>query len=250
MTERITSSANPVLKLIRSLGRDAAARRVSGLMLCEGRKALDEALASGAEPAHVVIPDGCEDPSVRAARVIQTPRKLFDGLSALDAPQPLLFTVPLPDLSLRPLKAARPKCVVLDRLQDPGNVGSVIRTACAMGIDAVLLTPGCADPSNPKTLRASAGTVFRVPIMRGAEEDLLKYLNETGLPVYTTGVSGQAVRLGDANLEGRAVVIGNEGAGVSDFWREFQMLTIPMTGRCESLGAAVAAALIIWEMRA
>ncbi|MCL2084037.1 MAG: hypothetical protein FWH06_02120, partial [Oscillospiraceae bacterium] len=188
MTERIESGANTTLKLIRKLGRDAGARREAGLMLCEGLKTLGEAIDSGVTPKHVVVPDGCErlPPMPDAARVIRTPRRLFDGLSALDAPQPVLFTVPTPDMSLRPLGGGRAltRCVVLDGLQDPGNVGSVIRTACAMDIDAVILAPGCADPSNPKALRASAGTVFRVRIMRGGGcEDILKYLYESGLTV-------------------------------------------------------------------
>ncbi|GHU90185.1 23S rRNA methyltransferase [Clostridia bacterium] len=226
-------------KTLKRLARDSKARREAGLMFCDGEKMLAEALSSGITPVHVVSVEPRDIPGVCCETA---PYQVIESISALDAPQKLIFTVPLPDLSLRSVGSG--KYIILDRLQDPGNVGSIIRTACATGIDAVVLNDGCADVSNPKTLRATMGTIFRQRVMRGTDAEIRQAFGR--VPVYAADMSGGA---NPAEIQGScAVVIGNEGSGISDFWRGLPTITIPMGGNCESLGAAAAAAIIMWEL--
>ncbi len=248
--ETLTSRDNPTLKLLYQLGRERKARAASQLMLCEGLTLLSEALESGVAPSHVVLSQestlGIDVPP--QTRVIYVPEQLIGWLSPLETSQGLLFTTPLPSLTLPDF--TKGQFLVLDRLQDPGNVGSIIRTACAMGITGVVLTADCADITNPKTIRATMGTIFRQQVSQGQAADIWNALATSQIPCYTTGMKQEAQQITRAALQHCAVLIGNEGQGLSEYWltKVPHMLTIPMKGQCESLGAAVAAALVMWEM--
>ena len=139
--------------------------------------------------------------------------------------------------------------VVLDGVQDPGNVGAVLRTADAFGCTGALLLPGCADPYGPKTLRAAMGAVFRLPLYAVGLEDLPRLLADAGLPLYGTALRHDTVDVRQRDLRRCALVIGSEGRGVSAevlaLCRE--TLRIPMSPHCESLNAAAAAAVLLWE---
>ena len=139
--------------------------------------------------------------------------------------------------------------VVLDGVQDPGNVGAVLRTADAFGCTGALLLPGCADPYGPKTLRAAMGAVFRLPLYTVGLEDLPRLLADAGLPLYGTALRHDTVDVRQRDLRRCALVIGSEGRGVSAevlaLCRE--TLRIPMSPHCESLNAAAAAAVLLWE---
>ena len=139
--------------------------------------------------------------------------------------------------------------VVLDGVQDPGNVGAVLRTADAFGCTGALLLPGCADPYGPKTLRAAMGAVFRLPLYAVGLEDLPRLLADAGLPLYGTALRHDTVDVRQRDLRRCALVIGSEGRGVSAevlaLCRE--TLRIPMSSHCESLNAAAAAAVLLWE---
>lgn len=241
--ETITSRDNAALKHIARLGRDLSYRREHGLMLCEGGKMLAEALSAGVTPVHAVFAEGQERELPPETRVMSVTGRLMGSLSPLDTPQSVLFTAAMPDTVLKNVKGG----IILDRLQDPGNVGSIIRTARAFGIPAVILTEGCADVSNPKTLRAAMGAVFSQRVMRGSAEGVWELVK--GGRVYATGMRADAVNIRDAVLKDCFALIGNEGGGLSDYWLDkgLGMLTIPI--EFESLGAAAAAAIIMWEMK-
>jgi TrmH family RNA methyltransferase len=246
----VKSRTNPLIKHLTRLGRDAGYRREHGLMLCEGEKMLAEALSAGVVPRHAVF---SHEPDIRLSsetEKIRTTDDIIKTISSLKNPSNMLFTVQMPELV--PIGADIPggprsltpgTKIILDRLQDPGNVGSIIRTACAFGISCVILTPGSADISNPKTLRAAMGAVFSQRFMYGEPHEIICALGDA--KCYTTGVDPKALPLGTVDLKNCAVVIGNEGSGVSDIWKNFDMITIPI--EFESLGAANAAAIIMWE---
>ena len=144
----------------------------------------------------------------------------------------------------------RDRYLVLDGLQDPGNLGTLWRTADAFGADGLLLLPGCADPWSPKTLRATMGACFRLPVWEGRLEDLLPRLAQAGLPLYATALGENTQDIRTLPLGRAAVVIGSEGRGVSPavLAASEKTLQIPMTERCESLNAAAAGTVVLWQM--
>ena len=139
---------------------------------------------------------------------------------------------------------------VLDGVQDPGHVGTIWRSADAFGADGLLLCPPCADPWSPKTVRATMGAVFRLPVWEASLDELALRLDRKGIPLYATALREDTVDLRRADLRRAAVIVGSEGRGVSQRALELcrQTLKIPMRARCESLNAGVAASVALWEM--
>ncbi|MDR0325384.1 MAG: RNA methyltransferase [Oscillospiraceae bacterium] len=230
----ITSRQNPLVKHIRRLGADAAYRREQGLYLADGRKLLDDALRSGVRIAQAVFTEGISPPALSDTEVITVPKELMGAISPLETPQGVLFVCPIPAPPPAPRSG---RWLLLDRVQDPGNVGSILRTAEAFGLDGVLLFPGCADPFSPKAVRASMGAVFRLPVGNA----------ESTLPLMVADIDGPAVSVFPKDC---VVALGNEGQGVSPELksRADAIISIPMPGRAESLGVAAAAAILCWEM--
>ena len=140
--------------------------------------------------------------------------------------------------------------LVLDGVQDPGNVGTIWRTADAFGADGLILCSGCADPWSPKTVRATMGAVFRLSVYEGTLKDAAERLAAESIPLYTAALRDDTADIRDVSLSTAAVVIGSEGRGVSDEALRLcqKTIKIPMRARCESLNAAVAAAVALWEM--
>ena len=139
---------------------------------------------------------------------------------------------------------------MLDGLQDPGNVGTIWRTADALGADGLLLVHHCADPFSPKTVRATMGACFRLPVWEVEAEELPELMERSGLPLYATALREDTLDIKTAQLDRCAVVIGSEGRGVSPelLGASRGTIRIPMRPRCESLNAAVAATIVLWEM--
>ena len=136
-------------------------------------------------------------------------------------------------------------------LQDPGNLGTILRTADAFALDLVILCEGCTDPTAPKVVRATMGAAFRQPVCQMPLTDAVSALRAQQIPVYAAALEPDSVPVPAEGLPARAaVIIGNEGRGVTAAALEQcdQKLIIPMAGRAESLNAGVAAAILIWEM--
>ena len=144
----------------------------------------------------------------------------------------------------------QPGMLLLDRIQDPGNLGTILRTADAFDLP-VLLTNGCADPFSEKTVRASMGAVFRRPPQSAPMEDVLRVCHAAGIPIAATALSDTACDLREVDLMRHLVVIGSEGQGICPelLAASDRQIIIPMQPRCESLNAAVAAAIVLWQMR-
>ena len=240
----ITSRQNPLIKHIRRLGADAAYRREQGLYLADGRKLLDDALRSGVCVKQAVFTEGVPIPPMPGAEIITVPNALMGAVSTLETPQGVLFVCPIPPPPPPPRSG---RWLLLDRLQDPGNVGSILRTAEAFALDGVYLTPGCADPFSIKAVRAAMGATFRLPVGIVSMETLLS----GGLPLYAADMDGNAIVVDKADYTDCIVVLGSEGRGISPELRNRadKVISIPMPGKAESLGVAAAAAIICWEMR-
>lgn len=248
--ERITSRRNPLITRLRRLGTDKKARRAEGLFLCEGDKLVGEALRWGAEVELLAVAEGAAPPEGLPpdVQVVELPAELLAYISTVETPQGMLALCRAPALT-PPRELPPGRYLVLDGVQDPGNVGTVWRTADAFGAEGLILLPGCAEPFAPKTVRATMGACFRLPVWELTLEELTGLLDRAGLPLYATALREDTADLRQADLERAAVVIGSEGRGVSSQVLAACQATlkIPMRERCESLNAAVAASIVLWE---
>ena len=248
--ETIMSRQNPLMTHLRKLASSRSYRKKSGEYLCDGTKLLAEALKWGAEVKTAVFSEGVDIPplpdGVRAVRVSE---ELMRSVSPMETPQGALFTVALPEVQL-PETLSGKHYLVLDGVQDPGNVGTILRTADAFDCDGVFLVNACADLYNPKTARATMGAIFRREAYTVTAEELFALLRKSGVPLYGTALRDDTVPLAEANLARAAVAIGSEGRGLSQQVLDecAKTLKIPMNPRCESLNAAIAATVVLWEM--
>ena len=244
--ERLTSRKNPLIAHLRRLGADSAYRRERGEYLCDGEKLLREALLWHAEITAVLWRDAPElDVDCPAQYLADA--ALLDYVSPLKSAAGVLFSV-----RMRAWDAADPgRTLVLETVQDPGNLGTVLRTANALGMQTVILTGACADLYNPKTARAGRGAIFRQRVLTMERAEMKKYLDANGLRLYGAALSPRSADIRSLDLSRAAVAIGSEGRGLSDGLLALcdGELIIPMAPECESLNAAVAAAIVMWEMR-
>lgn len=248
--EVITSRANPLLTRVRRLNSRRAIRRAEGSFAAEGPKLLVEALRWGGELEAVICGSGTVVPELPAqVRVVEVEDGLLASIADTESPQGIVFICKGKNLTV-PDQLAGNRYLLLDGVQDPGNVGTIWRTADAFGADGLILCGGCADPWNPKTVRATMGAVFRLPVYECPLETAAERLSAAGLPLYAAALRDDTVDVREIPLESCAVAIGSEGRGVSRQALALceKTIKIPMSPRCESLNAAVAASVVLWEM--
>jgi TrmH family RNA methyltransferase len=225
-----------------------------GLIAIEGDHLLQEAERSGLRFDTVFLREGRRtermQPFPSQVKVLTVAPEAFDHACATESPQGIAALVHAPEWNLTSLLAADPpRLIILAGLQDPGNVGTIIRSAEAFAASGVLLTPGSVSPWNQKALRASAGSSFRLPVVSLAEVSLLGGLNDQHISVYAC-VADAGASIFEFDLRGpSAFVIGNEGAGISDEILSYcqGMLHVPCPGPVESLNAAIAASILLYE---
>lgn len=248
MIEIITSRQNSLLAKAVRLQNSKKYRREQGLYVGDGIKLLEEALKWDPDGLRaVILREGVPCPPLpKAVRAVQISPQLMDQVSQMEAPEGALFLSEIPKAAKREIC---PGALVLDGLQDPGNVGTILRTADAMGVPVFLLE-GCCDPYGPKTVRATMGAIFRTPPTILKKEDLFSQCREKHIPLLATALSDEAKDLRTVDLKKVAVVIGSEGQGVSGEILKGAdgHIIIPMTKRCESLNAAAASAIVLWQM--
>ena len=247
--EIITSRKNPLLQHVRKLFSSRTYREKCAEFAADGVKLLEEAVKWSPEILRTVIVTARAElcPLPEHVRLVEVPEDIMAQVSPMETPQGALFTCTLPQLEGRALPS---RCLVLDGIQDPGNLGTILRTADALQTP-VILTPGCVDAYNPKTVRAAMGAVFRTMPYWAEQEQVTAHCRSEGIPLYVTALSDGAVDLRQTVLDRGAVVIGSEGRGVGTYFLNSadRELIIPMDPRCESLNAAVAAAIVLWEMK-
>lgn len=248
MTEqRITSRKNPQLQQVKKLLSSKKAREEAGLFVSDGTKLLEEAVKYYDGLDTVILSDGIEVAVPEDVRIIRVPGDVMESLSPMASPQGALFLCRLPEKrEFVPKKGM----LLLDGIQDPGNLGTILRTADALDVPMVLLE-GCADPYSHKVVRSSMGAVFRTPVIQSSWEEVRRACVEGGIPVGVTALSDRAKDLRQADLGTMAVVIGSEGQGVRKeiLGQADGELIIPMNPHCESLNAAVAATIVMWQMK-
>ena len=247
MEERISSRKNPLLQQVKKLLSSRAERRKTGLFVADGTKLLEEAVKHWPGLQTVILTDGVEIQVPDHVRVVRVPEDVMASISPMQNPQGALFLCRLPEK--KPF-APKPGMLLLDGIQDPGNLGTILRTADALEVPVALLE-GCADPYNHKTVRASMGAVFRTPVVTAGWQEVQGACKAAGIPIAVTALSDRAEDIRHADLKTMAVVIGSEGQGVRQEILEAAdaELIIPMNDRCESLNAAIAAAIVMWQMQ-
>lgn len=253
----ITSTQNPLIKELASL-KEKKGRENTGLFLIEGVRFVEEALKAGAPVQQVLYASRLLDgdrggallQAVDAARIPaeEVSDKVLSFSSDTDNPQGIVAAVKIPKVGLGELQTEF--LVVADGVQDPGNLGTIIRSALAAGTGGVICTQGTVDLYNPKTLRSTMGTVFTIPVVQGVSDvDLITWLKQRSIPLVAADISGAETYYRSKLVPPFALVIGNEGRGVSEYLlsNASRTVMIPLSGDAESLNAAVAASIILFE---
>jgi TrmH family RNA methyltransferase len=253
----VQSKQNARLKeLRRSLARPG--RDTHGLAGIEGPHLLAEAVRAGVHVACVFVGEDVQPmaehlPVSKETEILIVPRPLLDSILQTETPQPLAALVEMPDWTwshvLRGRGAWDPLVLVLAGIQDPGNVGTILRSAEAFGANGIIALPGTVSIWNPKAVRASAGSIFRIPVLSATLDECLSNLRESSMRILTTTVHG-AEPADMMNFSGPvALVIGNEANGVPEEIAAHAdaRLTIPCPGPVESLNAAVATSILLYE---
>lgn len=256
---RISSSQNPIIKEVKAL-RERKHRDSLKKYFIEGKKIVAEAFSFPSDVDYILISEFLENSneidetvnfcSINEKKLIMVPDKVFSEISDTKTPQGFLAVMNQPSLSIHRLPASSSFIIILDSLQDPGNLGAIIRTADAAGVDAIFLSKGSVDIYNPKVLRSTMGSIFHLPIYRYDSFIELKIiLQENKFKLLTTHLKGDS-NLYDLELNNPiAIIIGNEANGVSsEIANDADYLVkIPMPGKAESLNASVAASIIVYE---
>ena len=249
----IASKNNSIYKLIKTLSQKKV-RESNGLFIMEGTRLLEEAISRGVKIKYLVIDETVENvPEINQDyQVLRLSNNLFKKISNTVSPQGIIAVAEQVEISLvEIILNENPLVVVLNGIQDPGNLGTIIRTSAAAGATAVLLTKGTVDLYNPKVIRSTMGSLFQVPIINGLDDnEAVEWLNHHSINIMLADLDGEEYYY-SANLKkSLALVIGNENKGPNDIWRKaaYKKIKIPILGFAESLNASVAAGIIIYDV--
>ncbi|AGE23302.1 RNA methyltransferase [[Bacillus] caldolyticus] len=232
-------------KLLTKKGRDE-----TGLFLLEGFHLVEEAVKSNAPLVELMVDERTAIPpgwDVSVPVVIVT-EAVMKAISSTETPQGIAAVCRKLPAELEGVKTA----LLIDAVQDPGNLGTMIRTADAAGIDAVILGEGCADVYNPKVVRATQGSLFHLPVVKGDLVQWIARFKEQGIPVYGTALENAVDYRTVPPSSSFALLVGNEGSGVRREWLEMttETIYIPIYGQAESLNVAVAAGILLYSLQA
>lgn len=259
----ITSAANPKLKQALSL-RNRKDRDETGLFLIEGYREVSRALAGKVVFTQLFYCEklflGSNEPALIAeaaregASLIEVPSHLFEKLSYRDRPDGLLGVSQQMKTSLASIKdrlssLPAPLLVVAEAIEKPGNLGTILRSSDAAGVDAVIVANGCTDIYNPNVVRASVGTLFTIPVIETSNEEALRFCQQHHIALMAATPEGSSIYT-DVPMTGPlGIVVGTEQLGLSSFWKEACSIRarIPMRGMADSLNVATATTLFLFE---
>lgn len=255
MTELLISDKNPLLKQVRRAVLRGTLTE-DGFAVAESFHLLEEALESECEIQAVIVAESVKNPvaahvrGLKRTRVIAVADRVFAELSSTETTQGAIALVKPPEWTLDHLLRGKALAVVLDGVQDPGNAGAIVRAAEAFGATGVAFLKGSVSPYNPKSLRGSAGSMFRLPVVAGVDEALfLAAVDQRRMALYAANPRAVATIAQADFAKSCAIIIGSEGRGLSDtLSRRATGVKIP-TAQVESLNAAVAAGIMLYEAR-
>ncbi len=252
--ETITSAQNPKIKNLLLLQEKSRARKEQGLFVVEGRRELEHCIEAGfrvrtvfvcEEIAPSVIPSAVEE-----SRVIRVPEALYRKIAYREGTEGIIAEVEMKSRGLEDLRLPEnPIIVVLEAVEKPGNLGAVLRTADAAGVDAVIVADPLTDLYNPNLIRASIGAIFTVPTVAAPSADVISWLKAKGIRILTAQLQDSSLYY-DVDMKcGTAIVMGTESTGLTQPWRNAAdaHIRIPMLGRLDSLNVSVSASILIYE---
>ncbi|RHW33444.1 RNA methyltransferase [Lysinibacillus yapensis] len=249
--KRIESPQNALVKHWKKLVTNRKERDKSGEYIIEGFHLVEEALKNKEQIVQIIVREGVDLPllwDIDEVTLVEVTQPIAKELAETETSQGIFahckqYQVEDAD------KLKWKKFLLVDAVQDPGNIGTMIRTADAAGLDAVVLGKGCADAYNPKTLRSAQGSHFHIPVVRGELAEWIEDLKENGVKVYGTAlqeaVEYTAVETGNSF----ALIVGNEGSGIHPqlLGKTDQNVIIPIFGQAESLNVAVATGILLYQ---
>lgn len=252
----ITSRENPLIKLVAALQVSSEKRKRNGLFVLEGLRICKDACDNGIKFDKLIVSDAAAEKyaadtekfSLISDECYKIPDSLFKKISDTKTPQGIIAVAKMPVTGSCGIDK-NGKYIALENVADPSNLGAISRTAEALGVNGIILSSDGCDPYSPKALRASMGTLLRVPVF--VTESFAETLKSTGLKRYACVVDKTAESIKEQSFgNGSVVMIGNEANGLTESAKQSAdvLVTIPMTGRAESLNAAAAAAIAMWEM--
>ena len=251
--ETITSAQNPKIKNLLLLQEKSRARREQGLFVVEGRRELEHCLGAGFAIRTVfVCPEifSTESDLFSNLSVIEIPEQLYRKVAYRESTEGIIAEVEYKSLKLEDLKLPEnPLVMVLESVEKPGNLGAVLRSADAAGVDAVIFCDPLTDLYNPNLIRASIGAIFTVPTVAASSEETIAFLKARGIQILTAQLQDSSLYYDVDMRRGTALVMGTEATGLTGLWRQAASahIRIPMLGRLDSLNVSVSAAILLFE---
>ena len=255
--ETITSAQNPKIKDLLALQEKSKERRKKGLFVVEGRRELLHCIEAGYEPYSVFfcpeiisnseldeVADKC------SCNFYEIPQHLYDKVAYRGGTEGVIAELHCKEMNLEALKLKEnPLLVVLEAVEKPGNLGAVLRSADASGVDAVIVCDPLTDMYNPNLIRSSIGAIFTVPVATATSEETIKWLKDKGIKIYTAQLQDSEWYYDTDMREGTAIVMGTEATGLTTAWRKAAdaHIKIPMLGKLDSLNVSVSAAILMFE---
>jgi len=251
--EQITSAQNPKIKHLLALQQKSGLRRKEGLFVVEGRRELEHCLEGGLQLESVflcpeIAGDGLSLPDGVANYEI--PLHLYTKVAYRGGTEGVVAIVRSQQRRLQDLQlSANPLLVVLERVEKPGNLGAILRSADAAGADAVIVCDPLTDLYNPNLIRSSIGAIFTVPCVACSSEECIAFLKQKGISILTAQLQDSSLYYHTDMRQGTAIVMGTESTGLTDVWRQAAdaHIRIPMLGRLDSLNVSVSAAILLYE---
>jgi len=251
--ERITSLQNTKVKAVVALQQKSAERRKQGLLVVEGLREVEHCVEMGYELHSVfVCPQllNGNPPSYPEAMSYEVTPEVYEKMAYRGGTEGIIALVKAKHPTLQDLKLQEnPLLVVLERVEKPGNLGAVLRSADAAGADAVIICDPLTDLYNPNLIRSSIGAVFTVPCVACSSEECIKFLKERHIQILTAQLQDSHLYYETDMTQGTALVMGTESTGLTDSWRQAAdaHIRIPMLGRLDSLNVSVSAAILLFE---
>jgi TrmH family RNA methyltransferase len=250
MIERITSAQNPKIKHLLALQEKSRLRREEGLFVVEGRRELEHCLAAGFQLDTLFLcPEIC--PEFAAARTVYVSKEVYAKIAYREGTEGVIAEVRWKERSLDELLTGKdsPLIMVMERVEKPGNLGAVLRSADAAGADGVILCDPLTDLYNPNLIRASIGAIFTVPVVACTSAEAIAWLKANNIRILTAQLQDSAPYYDVDMTCGTALVMGTEATGLTDAWRQAAdaHILIPMLGRLDSLNVSVSAAILLYE---
>ena len=255
--ESITSAQNPKIKDLLALQEKSKERRKKGLFVVEGRRELLHCVEAGYRPHTVffcpdIISSGDFDEIADKCdcNYIEVPQHLYDKVAYRGGTEGVIAELHCKDMTLDALNLKEnPLVVVLEAVEKPGNLGAVLRSADASGVDAVIVCDPLTDMYNPNLIRSSIGAIFTVPVATATSEDTIKWLKDRNIKIYTAQLQDSEWYYDTYMKGGTAIVMGTEATGLTTAWRKAAdaHIKIPMLGKLDSLNVSVSAAILMFE---